>query len=133
MSMPSFLTFDAGYQYENDTADYAALSETSVVTGKSVDGPAVLSDVDPTNQVPSVLQKIGAIDIGQTARDLGTAIGTIKRQIGTADDEFKTARDNAASGNKLGTWWQYASTTDKIMVGLAALGVAVAVYAVLND
>ena len=60
--------------------------------------------------------------IGTTARDLGTAVGSVKNAANTAKGQYNTAQQNAASGNKLGQWWQYSSTTDKIMVGIGVAG-----------
>lgn len=73
----------------------------------------------------NLMGSIGSI--GQTARDLGTAVGTIERDIKGAGTEYQTARNNAKTGNKLGQWWDYAPTTDKVMVGLAAAGLVLVV------
>lgn len=70
--------------------------------------------------VSSVLQKLGSIDYVKTARDLGTAVGTVRNTAAQIGPAFSNAQAQAASGNSLGTWWQYASTTDKLVVGLAA-------------
>ncbi len=85
----------------------------------------VVSDVTPQT-TPTLQQLLGSGGIVQTARDLGTAVGTIQQQINAAGPAYTQARTNAATGNKLGTWWQYASTTDKLMVGLAVIGIIVA-------
>lgn len=76
----------------------------------------------------SIRNIMGAVgSVGQTARDIGTAVGTIERDIKGASQEYQTARNNAKSGNKLGQWWDYAPTTDKVMVGLAAAGLVLVV------
>ncbi len=62
------------------------------------------------------------------ARELGTAVGTVQRQIQGSGAEFTAARRQAVSGDKMGQWWAYASTTDKVLIGLAAVGVAIAAW-----
>lgn len=66
--------------------------------------------------------------IGSTARDLGTAVGTVKRDVKRAGAEYRKAEDAAENGNKLQQWWKYSSDTDKLVVGLAFVGVAIAAY-----
>ena len=73
----------------------------------------------------SVLQKLGSIDISSTARNMGAIVGNVQYQAGQAVANFRGARNAAASDNKLMLWWQYASTTDKIMAGLAVAGILV--------
>ena len=77
-------------------------------------------DTDVPRQT-SVTQLLGSS--GTLARDVGTAFGTLRRQVSTAGSDFRSASGNASRGNSLGTWWQYASTTDKLVVGLAAVTV----------
>lgn len=60
-------------------------------------------------------------------KQLGTAVGTAQNNINKGITNFQTAQSAAASGNNLSTWWQYASTTDKLMIGLAIVGILVAV------
>lgn len=65
-------------------------------------------------------------NLSSIARDVGSAVGTAQRQIKQAPIVYNQARTNAASGNAIGQWWQYSSQTDKIMVGLAVVGIIVA-------
>lgn len=55
-------------------------------------------------------------------RDAGTAVGTVQRTVNEAPATYERARSNAESGNKLGQWWQYSSTTDKLTVGIGLAG-----------
>jgi len=60
--------------------------------------------------------------IGTTARDVGSVIGSTQYAVNQAKGQYNTARTNAASNNKLGQWWQYSSTNDKIMVAIGIAG-----------
>lgn len=79
-----------------------------------------------TDYGTSILQLLGSAS--QTARDVGTAVGSIKRDLKGVPAAYQTAQDNAASGNKVGTFWQYASPTDKTMIILAVVAIAVTLY-----
>lgn len=93
--------------------------------GAAGSGATFPVQTDTTAQsIPSVTQILGSAPT--VARDVGTAIGDTQRQLGSLGKIFSGARSNAASGNGLGTWWAYASTTDKLMVGLAVVGIVVA-------
>ena len=103
---------------------------------------ASANDVTLTNTYPTLstpMQSSANSDYGvnvtqilgsavQTARDIGTAVGTVERTGRVAELEFKDARSNASSGNKIGTFWQYASSTEKAMIALAV----VAIFITLN-
>lgn len=106
-------------------ADYAsqAASANNALFGDG-NSPPVVSD--NTNQAaPSILQLLGGA--ANTARDVGTAVGTIQRQIQGVGPAYQAGYNASSTGNSLSTWWQYASTTDKLMVGLAVVGIIVAV------
>lgn len=111
------------WEYDDDYADGVPFSSTDAVSLEG-DGnsPPVVSDVTPQRD-SSILQLLGSI--GQQARDLGTALGTAKHDISNAKANYNAAYNNAAAGNSLGTWWMYASTTDKLMVGLGVAGILV--------
>jgi len=104
------------YEY----TDYAS-TDAVVLQGDGNTLPLV-SDTTPARD-SSLLDLLGSI--GSTARDLGTAAGKIVKDVKGAKTEFQTGYDNAKAGNSLGTWWQYASITDKLMVGLGVAGIAV--------
>lgn len=122
---------------DQSAAETARLERQNLIDADELLGngssPPIQSDTDFSNAAPTILQKLGSFDLTGVARDLGAAVGNVERQLSTVDDEFKMARTNVATGNSLGTWWQYATTTDKIMVGLAAAGVLVAVYALVKE
>lgn len=63
--------------------------------------------------------------IGTTAKNLGTTVGTAQRTIADAKTNYNTAKNAAASGNSIGTFWLYATATEKMMIILAAAGIAV--------
>jgi len=69
--------------------------------------------------------------IGTTARDVGTAVGTVKREVRGAEGQYRAAENAAENPRPAGRamqWWSYASPTDKMMLMLAAAGVAIAFY-----
>jgi hypothetical protein len=103
-----------------ETTDYG-VADLPVLQGDG-NSPPLVSDTTMQRD-SSLLQILGSI--GSTARDLGTAVGTVKRDFEGAKDAYGQAYRNASTGNSLGTWWQYASTTDKLMVGLAVAGILV--------
>lgn len=80
----------------------------------------------PFTGVKNLLGSFGSV--AQTARDLGTAVGTVERDLKGARGEFSTARENARTGNKLAQWWDYAPMTDKVMVGIGVAGLALVIY-----
>ena len=57
---------------------------------------------------------------------LGTALGTAENNIKTGISNFTGSSTAAASGNSLSVWWANAATTDKVMIGLAVVGIIVA-------
>ena len=69
------------------------------------------------------LNKLGSI--GTIATQAGTVIGTAQRQISQAQGNYNAAKANASSGNSIGTFWLYASSTDKIMIVLAATAILI--------
>ena len=114
-----FHPLDFGDPTADFVEDPAPLDMESLIVA---DPLPVQSDATAAKATP--LQLLGSI--GTTARDLGTAVGKIQRDMRTASENYRQARDAAASGNSLSLWWQYASTTDKLMVGLAVVGIIVA-------
>ena len=104
-----------------DVAIQESLPDIKILSGDG-NSPPVQSD-DSGQIASTALQKLGSI--GDTARDLGTAIGTFRRNISGAGAQYRAAQDAAYNGNSLSTWWQYASTTDKLMVGLAVVAILV--------
>lgn len=81
-----------------------------------------------------VLDLLGSI--GTTARDIGTAVGTIERAKDEASGEYQAARNAAKSGSVFGTMhqaWLYATPMEKTMVILGVLGVGVAIWQVTKD
>jgi hypothetical protein len=123
---------DIGFEFDtmytvDETApapgsDYAS----DVLVSGSANQPPVISD-QPESSTSSpfggITQLLGSI--GTTARDLGTAVGTAKASVKNAGAAYRTAEHNAATGNSVGQWWQYSTTMDKVMVGLAVAVVAV--------
>ncbi len=89
----------------------------------SANFPPVISD-PPQSSIGSILNS--AQKILGSASELGTAAGTIQRQVSTFGSQFNKAKATAASGNSIGTFWQYATPTDKIVIVLAAVGVLIA-------
>lgn len=76
----------------------------------------------------NILGAIGSTiqNLPNIGRSLGTMVGTAENNANAAVANYNSAHAAAASGNKLSTWWQYASMTDKVMIGLAAVGILIA-------
>lgn len=93
------------------------------------DNGSVLPVVSDTSQysTSSPFAGIGNVlgSIGTTARDLGTAVGTAQRTVADAKNNYTTAKNAAASGNSISTFWLYATPTEKAMIILAVAGIAV--------
>lgn len=107
--------------FQSDTAVQGAGDNTLPV----VSAPQQTSIDSPWQGIGNVMGTIGSTY--KTARDLGTAAGTIKRDFESIKPAFDTAYKNAATGNSAGTWWQYASPTDKAMIALAVIGIVIAI------
>lgn len=95
----------------------------------------VVSDKPAQGAFSSFRDLMGSV--GTIARDVGTTVGTVRRDLKNAEDqirgaapEYRTAQRNAYTGNRVGQWWQYATMTDKVIVGLAVLTLGVAIYQV---
>lgn len=111
-----------------DTVDggvyIASNSGNDDVTG-IVGVPTQSTDMQNSNDSAygGFLNKLGSI--GTIATQAGTAIGTAQRQISQAQGNYNAAKANASSGNSIGTFWLYASSTDKIMIVLAAAAILI--------
>ena len=110
-------------QLNGDTEILANVDQTNL-QGDNNNLPIVSTNTNAAQ--PNLLQTLGSSST--TARDLGTAVGTAQRQLSMIGPSFRAGQANAASGNSLGTWWQYASTTDKLIVGLGIAALVVAIY-----
>lgn len=114
-------------------AEAAAYGSPTSVTGGANNLPTV-SDEPQGGWYNDTLFLLGSV--GRTARDLGTAVGTARRDIDAAvaavegaPAQYQTAQRNAHTGNRLGQWFQYATPTDKVMALLAIAGIGVAIWA----
>lgn len=116
--------YDSGTYASEDTAENAKFARQQDATSVVDNAVPVVSDTPEVGNA-SVLQKLGSIDITSTARNAGAIVGSIAQQIKTAGATFNASRSAASSGNSIALWWQYASMTDKLVVGLAALGIIV--------
>jgi Sec-independent protein translocase protein TatA len=106
-------------------------TESEIALEGIANSPAVISDNRQTtngsafNTANSLMGAVVgfANNVTMLARNAGTAVGTVKRTITTAEQEYKTAERNAETGNKLQQWVQYSSTQDKltVVIGLAGL------------
>jgi type II secretory pathway component PulM len=59
-------------------------------------------------------------------------VGTVERDFNQAGENFQRARNNAKEGNKLAVWWDYAPTTEKVMVGIGIAGLALVAYQIIR-
>lgn len=85
----------------------------------------------PYSGIGNFLGSIGTTvqNLPAIAQSAGTLVGTAQHNIAQAGTNYTNAQQAAASGNQLSTWWQYASTTDKLMIGLAVVGILIAMKA----
>lgn len=128
----------AGELYLFDDAPYPDQSfYTPTAPLGSADQLPTQSDQPAGGAYNSFLDLMGSI--GTTARDVGTAVGTVRADLRAAEDQargavvqYRTAQHNANTGNRVGQFWQYATPVEKVMVGLAIIGVGVAVWAALK-
>lgn len=94
-----------------------------LVEGRGADVLPVQSD---TAQYPNSGSYTGLGNllgsIGTTAKNAGTLVGTVQKDIKDAGTNFNSAKTAAASGNSISTFWLYATPTEKMMIVLAAAG-----------
>src|SRR5262245_54619052 len=114
------------FDYSGDPYNEFPVYDSDVLITGSPNQPPVISDT-PETSVSSVLSSVKGIlgSIGTTARDIGTAVGTARRDISLAGQQYRTAQQQAYSGNSLGQWWNYSTTQDKLVIGLAVVGILV--------
>lgn len=124
--------FNMNYDFDLSQDGTLEAASDQLLYGSANDAPTVSTPMQTSNGSPfsKLVDLLGSI--GTVARDLGTAVGKTEADIKAAQGNYQTARQNALSGNTLGTWWQYASMTDKLVVGLAAAGVVFAAYSVFK-
>lgn len=121
-----FDEFD-GYEVDssgNIGADISGISAPENVTDINAVG-GVVPTMSTTGQSgsPSLQQILGSL--GGMARDLGTAVGTVGRDIRGIGPAYRGAYNNATNPspqNRLSQWWTYSSTTDKLTVGIGLAG-----------
>lgn len=100
-------------------------TSSEILQNGTRNSPALVSDrMQSSGAADSPFSGITRLlgSIGTAARDIGTAVGTVQRSVSGAPADYDRARLAAKNDNKLSQWWQYASTTDKITVGIGVLG-----------
>lgn len=73
----------------------------------------------------NMLTSITSILNPQTATALGVAVGNAEKTLAQIKTGFTSGVAAGSNTNPLATWWLYASTTDKLIVGLAAVTLVV--------
>lgn len=123
--MPDFDFDDSSenYGHEGDNYVYTGNDE---VTGINY-YPTLSTGMQTSNDTSfgDIINKLGSI--GTTAAQIGTAVGTAQRNIAIAKGQYNAARNDAKNGNSLGTFWLYATPTEKAMIILAAVAIVVTV------
>jgi hypothetical protein len=112
-------------------------TESEIALEGIANSPALVSDNmqssagSPFATANSLMGAIGSFanNVTLLARNVGTAVGTVKRTVATAETEYKIAERNAESGNKLQQWMQYSSTQDKLTVGIGIAGLLFLLFA----
>ena len=112
-------------------ADFFEGDYSAVVVDEPV-GAEVLTSDSPTSASDQGLNSITKLlgSIGTTARNLGTAVGTAKRDIKGAGAQYRAGEKAAERQSKVQQWWMYSTTNDKLVIGLAIAGIAIALYQV---
>lgn len=105
-------------------ADGGAVETTNVVSYKIISDPGQTS----TYGIGDVLGSIGTLvqNAATIGRDIGTMVGTAQKNVNTGVANYQTAKNAASTTSPTGglqQWWLYSSTTDKLAIGLAAIGV----------
>lgn len=99
--------------------------ETNVILNGSPNNlPTTSTPVDgqKSNPFDFAVARDLAVNASKIARDVGTAIGTLRREITAAPGAFSSAEKAAANNNKIQQWWLYSSPTDKLTVGIGLVG-----------
>ena len=119
----SGFVYDTGSASDPNSGSYDPTYGSDVLVLGDSNTPPVYSDT-PQTSIGSVFGGLHNIlgAIGTTARDVGSAVGSVRRSVREAKGQYSTAEKNAESSNKVGQWWQYSSTTDKLMIGIGVLG-----------
>jgi hypothetical protein len=110
-----------GNQSDAETARLMRQDDSIEMSGDN-NSPPIVSDPGKAN-VASVLQLLGSAP--QVARDVGTAVGTVRRQVEGIGPAYTNAQNAAYQGNSLSTWWQYETTANKAMILIGIAGIAV--------
>ena len=120
-----------GHGVDPDTGSFDATvnpfeepSQLAIMNNDAGIGTAVPTMSTPGQSgSPSLMQILGSL--GTYARDVGTAVGSVRRDITGAGRAYNTAYNQAANPtpqNKLAQWWAYSSMTDKLTVGIGIAG-----------
>lgn len=80
---------------------------------------------DVFDDVNGWIKKFGQLSttITQTARAVGQTVGAIEGQTANVTRAYNAGRQDAGKGMAAKYWWDSTSTTDKLMLGVAVLGV----------
>lgn len=110
---------------ENQTdAETARLMRQDDAIGLSGDNNSPPLQSDPGKaQTATILQLLGSAP--QLARDVGTAVGTVRRQVEAVGPAYNNAQIAAYHGGSLATWWQYETTANKAMILIGIAGIVV--------
>ena len=117
----NFDTYDAAVANANSFETQSMLATASNDAGLGTAMPVMSTPGQSGN--PSLMQILGSL--GTYARDIGTAVGSVKRDINGVGRAYNTAYNQAANPtpqNKLSQWWAYSSMTDKLTVGIGIAG-----------
>ena len=122
------------FESSNSSYEVADPVPDSTLLGNSGSPPAIGETPQQNTQftVKDFLGSIGsaAKSVATAARDIGTAVGTVQGAAKQAEIDYKNAKVEAASptiASKIRQWWNFSSTNDKIIAGLGAAAVIVAV------
>lgn len=121
---------DGSIGSEDGTVD-----NSSVLLSGGNGAPPAIGETPQENQSFGLKDFLGSIGssvkmITTSARDIGTAVGTVQGAANQAKIDFNNAKAQAASptvSSKIKQWWNFSTTNDKIIAGLGAACLIVAV------
>jgi hypothetical protein len=121
-----------------DYTAFNAMGKPGVLTTSQAEGeitgdntPYPTQTYSPQSTDNSVFTDTANIlgSIGETARNVGIAVGTIKREVAGVKPAYEEGVQMGRYPNRISSAWTAMSDSDKMMIVLGVVGVAVAVWA----
>ena len=119
----------------SESVDTPAVDNSTVLSSGDQNTIPTVGETPTENKSFSLKDFLGSIgsaakQVSQASRDIGTAVGTVQGAAKQSQMDYQNARISAATptlSSRIMQWWNYSSTNDKIIAGLGAAAVVVAV------